>query len=123
MTITNNLGCLALGEYFHDMTIRCNNAMQEHYGVTATALVDDPDGVTIERLASEIVASGRTRDEHVPSMTNTWISPSPVSIRLRLYCFPYAGGISEIVYARQALSLPTCLVPRPLNKAPTKFKA
>ena len=89
--------------------------MQEQYGVTATALIDDPNGVTIERLASEIIESTKAQDKHVPSTTSTWISPSPVSIKLRLYCLPYAGGISENVYARQALELPNCLIQRPLE--------
>ena len=87
----------------YNNVIAQRNALQEHYGVTTTALIDDPNGVTVEGLALEIIVSTKTQDKHVSSMTSTWISPSPVSIRLRLYCLPYAGGISENVYARQAL--------------------
>ena len=33
---------------------------------------------------------------------STWIAPSPVSVRMRLFCLPYAGGVSENVFARYA---------------------
>ncbi len=29
-----------------------------------------------------------------------WISPAPVSVKMRLFCIPYAGGVSENVFAR-----------------------
>ena len=29
-----------------------------------------------------------------------WISPAPVSVKMRLFCLPYAGGVSENVFAR-----------------------
>ncbi len=29
-----------------------------------------------------------------------WISPTPVSVKMRLFCLPYAGGVSENVFAR-----------------------
>ena len=31
-----------------------------------------------------------------------WVSPAPVSVKMRLFCLPYAGGVSENVYARWA---------------------
>ena len=37
----------------------------------------------------------------IPAATGSlWISPSPVTVKLRLFCLPYAGGVSENVYAR-----------------------
>lgn len=29
-----------------------------------------------------------------------WIAPAPVSVKMRLFCLPYAGGVSENVFAR-----------------------
>ena len=29
-----------------------------------------------------------------------WVSPAPISIKMRLFCLPYAGGVSENVFAR-----------------------
>ena len=29
-----------------------------------------------------------------------WVSPAPVSVKMRLFCLPYAGGVSENVFAR-----------------------
>ena len=31
-----------------------------------------------------------------------WISPSPVTVKQRIFCLPYAGGVSENIYARYA---------------------
>ena len=29
-----------------------------------------------------------------------WVSPAPVSVKMRIFCLPYAGGVSENVFAR-----------------------
>lgn len=29
-----------------------------------------------------------------------WISPAPVAVKMRLFCLPYAGGVSENVFGR-----------------------
>ena len=33
-------------------------------------------------------------------LQSQWISPAPVSVKMRLFCLPYAGGISENVFSR-----------------------
>lgn len=35
-----------------------------------------------------------------------WVSPAPVAIKMRIFCLPYAGGVSENVFARWAQLLP-----------------
>ena len=35
-----------------------------------------------------------------------WIAPCPVSVKLRLFCLPYAGGVSENVFARSGALMP-----------------
>lgn len=32
--------------------------------------------------------------------TMPWISPAPVTVKMRLFCIPYAGGVSENVFGR-----------------------
>ncbi len=29
-----------------------------------------------------------------------WIASGPISIKMRIFCLPYAGGVSENIYAR-----------------------
>ena len=80
------------------------NAEKEQYGVAAMPMIEDPEGVTVERLVLDIIANPG-QEHKAPSMltTNPWIAPSPTGTRLRLFCLPYAGGVSENVFARQAL--------------------
>jgi len=81
-------------------------ATQDQFDYTAMTLIDDPEGTTIERLVLDIVANSVVKHNaphtHHASAMSTWIAPSPVSVKMRLFCFPYAGGISENVFARQA---------------------
>jgi hypothetical protein len=77
--------------------------VQDRLGLTLTVLIEDPGGATIARLVAEVVgaaggAAGSAQSSG--SRGSLWISPSPVSIKLRLFCLPYAGGVSENVFAR-----------------------
>ena len=80
--------------------------MQDTFNVTAMTLIDNPEGTTVATLVSDILVS--SNEQHVSSYahdditTSMWIAPSPISVKMRLFCFPYAGGISENVFARQA---------------------
>eukprot|EP00887_Chlorella_sp_A99_P003362 scaffold26.g3362.t1 len=38
-----------------------------------------------------------------------WIAPAPVSFKLRLFCLPYAGSVSEDVFGRWAAVLPASI--------------
>lgn len=78
---------------------------QDRLGVTLTVLIEDPEGATIRALVAEAMATGAAggADGAARSATSRgslWISPSPVSVKLRLFCLPYAGGVSENVFAR-----------------------
>ena len=82
--------------------------MQEHFGVELMSLIEDPARATIELLAEEV---HRDLLKNNPSslnqrrrQTSTWISPAPTTTRLRLFCLPYAGGVSTNVFARWVLT-------------------
>lgn len=34
------------------------------------------------------------------SLRPLWVSPAPFSIKMRVFCLPYAGGVSENVFGR-----------------------
>ncbi len=75
-------------------------------------LLEDPEGATVRGLAREAHAllqsrtgggDGAGRGALAPR--SAWIAPAPASVRLRLFCLPYAGGVSENVYAKRATQL------------------
>ena len=77
--------------------------MQDRLGLTLTVLIEDKGSDTDDPLEAEVVgaaggAAGSAQSSG--SRGSLWISPSPVSIKLRLFCLPYAGGVSENVFAR-----------------------
>ena len=82
---------------------------QELTGVVLTGMVEDPEGATIRKLAAEAAAAlagpGATAPEAAAGPTergqsSLWIAPAPALVKLRLFCLPYAGGVSENVFAR-----------------------
>jgi hypothetical protein len=87
--------------------------MQERLGIELVTLVEDPERVTVSLLVKEALSatSGRqaaqTGSEVTVAVRDTpasvWVSRSPVSVKLRLFLLPYAGGVSENVFARSIL--------------------
>ena len=87
---------------------------QERLGVQLTTLLEDPEGATVRRLAREAHAALRDHNNAGGSAPGSgtgagrqaarsaWIAPAPSLVRMRLFCLPYAGGVSENVYARRA---------------------
>jgi hypothetical protein len=81
--------------------------------VEVNCLVEDASNATAERIAKEAhsqlsrlspaqagalaVAAGGGRGGGA-----SWIARAPISIKLRLFCLPYAGGVSENVFGRWA---------------------
>jgi hypothetical protein len=73
------------------------------------SMVEDPEGVTIEHIVLEIVANSEQKHKALSMLTTSpWIVSSPIVTRLRLFCLPYAGGVSENVFARQPF--PICTI-------------
>ena len=50
--------------------------------------------------AAAAAAGAVARHEVLKQAGPVWVSPAPVSIKMRLFCLPYAGGVSENVFAR-----------------------
>lgn len=74
------------------------------------SMIEDPEGITVERLVLDIIANPGQEHKALSMLTtNSWIAPSPTVTKLRLFCLPYAGGVSENVFARQALPNLHCL--------------
>jgi hypothetical protein len=69
-------------------------------------MIEDPASSSIRHLAQEAYAKlacgeatfGKGNTMEVEGFR--WISPTPFSVKLRLFCLPYAGGVSENVFAR-----------------------
>ena len=77
---------------------------QERLGITLTLLLEDPEGATVSRLAAEAAGAAPSNSGTLaaPASGSLWIAPAPATVRMRLFCLPYAGGVSENVYARRA---------------------
>ena len=111
--------CLRKGRHVDDLP---EPYVQEAFGTELTSLIEDSEIATIRKLANEIQGTKAnfpiTADTAAPSNSNTashtsvWIGRSPVSIKLRLFCLPYAGGVSENVFARSVTLLSLCPILR-----------
>jgi hypothetical protein len=76
---------------------------QVRFDIPLTSLVSDPKSATIRSLVQEAAAyTGSTEGFKASSNVSLWLSPTPTSVKLRLFCLPYAGGVSENVFARCA---------------------
>lgn len=89
-------------------------SLQEITGLEVTSLIEDPEHASVRQIVDEVLSSQQpggggadasaaaagssaVQAQHVAS---PWISPAPVTVKMRLFCLPYAGGISENVYSR-----------------------
>ena len=77
-------------------------------------LIEDPSNVTVQSIAREawqhLSRSAKTQqgsESAVASSTSgqaassgSWIARAPIQIKMRLFCLPYAGGVSENVFGR-----------------------
>ena len=83
---------------------RCKS--QDFFGVELMSLLEDPASATIKSLAQEVHSNTTTTgiaskaDQGPTRQSSIWISPAPVSIKMRIFCLPYAGGVSANVFAR-----------------------
>ena len=79
-------------------------AMQEIWAVELTILIEDPAKATVKQLTTEMCVAlnfQESPDEIIKAgQRSQWISPTPISIKMRLFCLPYAGGVSENIFAK-----------------------
>ncbi len=68
------------------------------------SLIDNPARATIELLSEEVhhtlIADTPTTIAQGNEQASLWISPTPITIKMRIFCLPYAGGVSANVFSR-----------------------
>jgi len=76
--------------------------------VELSALIEDPEHASVEVIAAEALArsgitagASRAAVRADPTWAR-WVAPAPFTVKMRLFCLPYAGGVSENVFARCA---------------------
>ena len=110
-----NTTCTAQGivpnNHMYSSLARNMPLVQDLLGIQSLALVEDPQRATLNQLLQD-AASACSQDvltalARVPdtATTSPWVAKSPVTTKLRLFCLPYAGGVSENVFARQVQTL------------------
>jgi surfactin synthase thioesterase subunit len=100
-------------------------------GVELALLAEDPQGATISSIVEEafskvsalraaasstalVPAGGAAAQAAIAAAKAAaevaagplWISPTPVTIKMRIFCLPWAGGMSENLFARWSMMLP-----------------
>ena len=81
---------------------------QELTGLELSALIEDPEHASVEVIAAEALvrsatsASGSRAAARAEPTWARWVAPAPFTMKMRLFCLPYAGGVSENVFARCA---------------------
>ena len=102
-------------------SVRCGICVQERLGLELACLAEDPAGATVAAVVREAQArltSQPIRTQPAAAAAHClpagasilqprcWIAPAPAGVKLRLFCLPYAGGVSENVFARYAQTPP-----------------
>ena len=116
--------------------VMCGMCVQERLGLELACLAEDPAGATVAAVVREAQArltSQPIRTQPAAAAAHSllaganilqprrWVAPAPAGVKLRLFCLPYAGGVSENVFARYAQTPPLLqgwlhhMVPRSLH--------
>ena len=75
--------------------------------------------ISAEALSRSGALGGSSRAvAHADPTWARWVAPAPFTIKMRLFCLPYAGGVSENVFARCALSAHRPELCKVLRQAP-----
>lgn len=74
-------------------------------GIEVATLIEDPEAATIRQIAYEArtMLSATARLAGAMPLSASAVSvivPFPVAVKMRLFCLPYAGGVSENVFAK-----------------------
>ena len=85
-------------------------SVQELTGLELSALIEDPEHASVRVIAAEALGrsgasgGGSRAVARIDSTWARWVAPAPFTVKMRLFCLPYAGGVSENVFARCALT-------------------
>ena len=69
--------------------------------------VEDLMGMTLETLIGSVTVVGPDRQHQETSILS--ISPCPISVKMRIFCLPWAGGLSENLFAHWGMLIPSCI--------------
>eukprot|EP00884_Botryococcus_braunii_P010404 jgi/Botrbrau1/19365/Bobra.0471s0002.1 len=85
---------------------------QEILLIEESWLMEDPEAATVKSIAQQAhstlnlsAVAGADLSPGEAQRVN-WVVPFRVSVKLRLFCLPYAGGVSENVFAKWSMMLP-----------------
>jgi acyl carrier protein len=92
-------------------TLELRKALQQATGLELYALVEDLSVASVDSIVQEIANALQSplkqRKTHQPDTApvvgSPWIAPAPSFIKMRVFCLPYAGGVSENIFARCAV--------------------
>lgn len=73
-----------------------STGLQQLAGRAVESLVDGWGEVSVRQIMEELTPEQRPQ----PATSLPRPAGSPVAIKLNIFCLPYAGGVSENVYAR-----------------------
>lgn len=79
---------------------------QEVLSIEVSSLMEDPEAATVKSIARQayfilsLPAAGVADSSAGEEERVSWLVPFPVSVQMRLFCLPYAGGVSENVFAK-----------------------
>lgn len=116
-------------------SLELRQKLQEALGVQLALLAEDPQGATVTSIVDEalpklqsMASSAQQGNTSIVSLSGLpsnistqqpvgplWISPTPVSVKMRLFCLPWAGGISENLFARWSMMLPASVQVCPIE--------
>jgi aryl carrier-like protein len=102
----DSLSAMELRHKIHEVT-----------GMELMTLIEDPEGASLAMILEELGQARaaarqppptltpdrhrfRSEQSHIAPSHPLWISPAPFSVKMRIFCLPYAGGVSENVFAR-----------------------
>jgi len=84
------------------------------FGVDAPSAASP--GVSAARLAADVVAaSAGASARAAPPASSAWIAPATTTPLMRLFCLPYAGGVSEAVFGGWGRLLPPAVAVCPVE--------
>ena len=58
-----------------------------------------PSSMFLSATSNALPKQAQLRLQREPAATS-WVAPAPFSVKMRVFCLPYAGGVSENVYGR-----------------------
>lgn len=91
--------------------LELRSLLEDRFG-SNTFSNDELMGMTLETLMSSIsrtVVRPRRQKQQQQETSILNISPCPILVKMRIFCLPWAGGLSENLFAHWGMLIPSCL--------------